>query len=139
MRKRACKAFAWWMYDACISFNVVNYESFEVAIEAIGQYDPGMKSPSFHEVRVSLLKEEVEETNMIKRDHEKEWNTYGCSLTCDGWVDRKNRTLINFLVNTPRGSFLLKSVDASAHSKAGEFLYELTCKYVERVAPSNIV
>lgn len=73
------------------------------------------------------------------KGHEKEWNAYGCSLMCDGWLDRRHRTLINFLVNTPRGSFFLESVDASEHSKTGELMYELICKYVERIGPSNVV
>lgn len=47
LRRRACKAFARWMYDACIPFNAVNCERFDVAIEAIGQYGPGMKPPFF--------------------------------------------------------------------------------------------
>lgn len=59
LRRRACKAFARWMYDAVIPFNAVNYPSFDVYVEAQGQYRPGMKPPSYHEVRVPLLKEEV--------------------------------------------------------------------------------
>lgn len=73
------------------------------------------------------------------KGHEKERNTYGCSLMCDGWLDQRQRTLINFLVNTPWGSFFLESVDASTHSITGELLYESICKYVERIGPSNVV
>ncbi|KAL6535714.1 hypothetical protein OROHE_012558 [Orobanche hederae] len=118
LRKRACKAFAKWM-----------------AIRT----GPGMKPPSYHEVRVPLLKEEVADANQLMKAHEAEWVTYGCSLMCDGWEDRKHRCLIKFLVNTPRGSFFLESVDASAVAKTGDMLFELISKYVEMIGPKNVV
>lgn len=39
-----------------ISFNFAKLDLFNCAIEAIGQYDPNLKSPSYHELRVLLLK-----------------------------------------------------------------------------------
>lgn len=35
----------------------------------------------------------------------------------DGWTDKKIRTIINFLVNSPKGKNVLKSIDASVISK----------------------
>lgn len=91
-RRRACKAFAKWMYDTGIPFNVVNHPSFAVYVEAQGQYGPGMKPPSYHEVRVPLLKEEVEDTRKLMKVHEAEWVIHGCSIMCDGWEDKKHRS-----------------------------------------------
>lgn len=51
LRDRAVTKFARWMYDASIAFNAVKYKSFGPAVEAIGQYGPGMKPPSYHETR----------------------------------------------------------------------------------------
>ncbi|KAG5621435.1 hypothetical protein H5410_006653 [Solanum commersonii] len=57
LRDRAVSAFARWMYDAGLSFNYVNYtESFGEFIEAVGQYGPGMKPPTYHEFLVRLLR-----------------------------------------------------------------------------------
>lgn len=70
-RNQACKMFVRWMYDAWIPFNAVDYSSFGPAIEASGQNGPGMKSPTYHEVRVPLLNREVEETNRILEEHKK--------------------------------------------------------------------
>ena len=53
------------MYDAGILFSVVKHDSFQVFIEVVGQHGPGMKAPSYHEVRVPLLKQEVENTPKI--------------------------------------------------------------------------
>lgn len=38
---RARLALARWMYDVGIPFNAVNYDSFQEAIEAVGQFGPG--------------------------------------------------------------------------------------------------
>ena len=53
-------------------------------IEAIGQYGVGMKGPSIYEVRVTLLKKELELTKDSMKDHEMEWKKNGCSIMSDG-------------------------------------------------------
>lgn len=57
----------------------------------------------------------------------------------DGWSDRKQRTLINFLVNSPHGTVFMESIDASSFVKTGEKLCELLDRYVERVGEHNVV
>ena len=84
LRARVCRSFARWMYDADIPFNAVTYDSFKVFIETVGQYGLGVKPPSYHEVRVPLLKQEVEATRAMMKDHEEAWVKYGCSILSDG-------------------------------------------------------
>jgi hypothetical protein len=59
-----------------------------------------------------LLVKAVKEIDGEKK-HEDAWSQYGCTLMSDGWTDRRGRHLINFLVNSPKGTFFLESVDAS--------------------------
>ncbi|RWR76134.1 hypothetical protein CKAN_00455200 [Cinnamomum micranthum f. kanehirae] len=80
LREHACIRFARWMYDAGIPFNAVNCDSFGPMIEAIEQYGPGMKPPSYHEVQVPLLKKEIEHTNNLMKGHRDDWVKYGCSI-----------------------------------------------------------
>ena len=40
----------------------------------------------------------------------------GCTIMTDGWTDKKRRTIINFLVNNPKGTMFLKSIDVSANN-----------------------
>lgn len=108
-------------------------------IEAIGQYGPGMKAPIYHEVREPLLKNEVKSTRETMNDHEEEWEKNGCSLMADGWKDKRERTLINFLINCPKGSMFIKSVDASANSKTGEKVFQLLVTFVEEIVVSKVV
>ena len=138
-REEVCQLFARWMYDAGIPFNAVNYDSFAAFVEGVGQYGPGMKPPSYHEVRVPLLKKELEHTNSLMKDYREEWAKKGCSIMADGWTDRRGRTLINFLVNSPKGSVFIESIDASSYVKSGAKMFELLDKFVKRIGPSNVV
>ncbi|CAD6244751.1 unnamed protein product [Miscanthus lutarioriparius] len=76
-------------YECGIPFNAINSRSFEIMCEAIGQYGPGYKPPSFHEVRVPWLGKAVEQTNKLKEKHEAAWKQYGCTLMSDGWTDKR--------------------------------------------------
>lgn len=139
LREKACTDIARWMYEAAIPFNVVNHDSFKVAIESIGRYGVGMRPPSYHEVRVPLLKKEVTRTDNIMRGHREEWARTGCSIMSDGWQDRSHRSLINFLVNSSKGSMFIESVDASSYIKTGERMFQLLDKMVEKIGEGNIV
>ena len=56
----------------------------------------------------------------------------------DGWTDRKERSLVNFLVNSSRGTMFMKSIDASSMVKTGDKLFELN-SWVEEVGEANVV
>ena len=101
-KERVDILFYRWMYDAAIPFNAVNYASFQPMLEAIGQYGVGYKGPSFHNVRVTNLKKELALTNDSMKDHFTKWKKNGYSIMSDEWTDRKERSLVNFLVNSLR-------------------------------------
>lgn len=122
LRLNAIQKFCRWMYDAGIPFNAVKYDSLGPALQAITEIGCGMKPPSYHEVRVPMLMLELAHTKKFLKENEVEMKAHGCSLMADGWRDRKGRALINFLVNTPRGSMFIESVDASSYSHTGKLL-----------------
>ncbi|KAL0455577.1 UNVERIFIED_CONTAM: hypothetical protein Slati_0896900 [Sesamum latifolium] len=132
LRENAVQKICRWMYDAGLPFNVVNYESLGPAIEAIGQYGPGMKPPSYYEIRVKYLKKELEHTNNILKAWEEDQTKYECSLMADGWTDRKHRSLINFLVNSPKGTKFIGSVDASSYSHTGSPLLDMLRDFIAK-------
>ena len=138
-RERACSLISRWMYNAAIPFNAVTYPSFQPMIEASGQYGVGMKEPSIYEVRVTHLKKELELTKNSMEDHEMEWKNNGCSIISDGWTDRKERTLVNFLVNYSKGTMFMESINASSMIRTGEKMFELLDKWVDQVGEENVV
>nr|XP_019702101.1 uncharacterized protein LOC105033135 [Elaeis guineensis] len=140
LRDKTCRELARWMYDAGIPFNVVNYLNFAVEIEAIGQFGPGMKPPSYHEIRVPLLRKEVEHTRDLTKGHQEKWARYGCSIMSDGWKDEiAKKDIINFLVNSLKGSVFIKSVDAFHAVKSGNLLFKLLDDMVEEIGEANVI
>jgi hypothetical protein len=138
-RGKVCQYIARFFYRNRIAFNVAHSKSFKMMVEAIGNCGPHLKPPSYHELRVPMLKEELRYTNEMLEDNRKEQAKYGCSIMADGWTDTKGRTLINFLVNSSAGTMFVKSVDASAYMKTGQKVYELLDSFVEEVGEKNVV
>nr|XP_004500101.1 uncharacterized protein LOC101496546 [Cicer arietinum] len=108
-------------------------------LEAVGNYGLHLKPPSYHELRVPLLEKELEYTKALLNGHQLHHAKYGCSIMSDGWTDRKNMTLINFLVNSTAGTMFVKSIDASSYMKTGIKIFELLDNFVEEIGEQNIV
>ncbi|KAA0062060.1 hypothetical protein E6C27_scaffold89G004020 [Cucumis melo var. makuwa] len=122
-----------------VPLNACTYDSFAPMIESIGQFGLGLKPPTYHELRVPCLKKELEATNELMRSLKAEWAKVGCTVMADGWTDRRNRTLINFLVNSPKGTMFIESIDASSYVKDGKKMFELLDNFVERIGEANVV
>ncbi|GMQ01633.1 hypothetical protein CsSME_00048203 [Camellia sinensis var. sinensis] len=90
-------------------------------------------------IRIPYLKKEVNHVHKLMKEHKEDWAKYGCSIMCDGWTDRKHRTLINFLVNCPRGTMFLESIDASSYSKDANKIFSLLDKFVDKIGEANVV
>ncbi|GJU78946.1 hypothetical protein Tco_1276016 [Tanacetum coccineum] len=65
LRFHACRLLAKWFYNVGLPFNAANYDSFQIAIKVVAQFGPGFKPPSMYELRVPLLKKEVEDTENV--------------------------------------------------------------------------
>ena len=57
----------------------------------------------------------------------------------DGWTDRKRRSICNFLVNSPKGTVFLYSLDTTEISKTAEKVFEMIDKVVDEVGEKNVV
>ncbi|XP_068503640.1 uncharacterized protein [Phaseolus vulgaris] len=138
-REDTCQQIALFFYNNVIPFNVARSEEFTKMVEMIAKHDPGIKPPSYHEIRVKYLKQQVEKTNQILEEHRLCWKKYGCTIMTDGWTDRKRRTILNFLVNSPKGIVFLKSIDASDISKTADKIFKMMDDVVEEVGEDNVM
>ncbi|RVW88707.1 hypothetical protein CK203_043770 [Vitis vinifera] len=103
------------MYSKGLPFNTVNDPYWSPMIDAVANFGPGFKPPSMHELRTWILKEEVNDLN------------------------GKSRCLINFLVNSPAGTWFMKSIDASDTIKNGELMFKYLDEVVEEIGEDNVV
>ena len=115
IKEEACQAIARFFYNNVIPFNVAKSEEFTAMFDLVSRHDLGFKPPSYHEIIVKYLKEEVTNTSLALLSHMDEWKKTRCTIITDGWNDKKIRT--NFLVNNPNGIVFVNSIDASAISK----------------------
>ena len=68
-------------------------------IDAVAICGPGFKAPIEVELSGYLLDDMVEDMRVELEENRKKWIEKGCTIMTDGWTDRRNRTLLNFLVS----------------------------------------
>ncbi|PKU77311.1 hypothetical protein MA16_Dca016878 [Dendrobium catenatum] len=132
-------AVARWFFYCCIPFNALTSVYAPKIIDVIVAIGPGYKLPSYHNMRVNLLRDCKEECRLLIDSYRKTWKDTGYTLMTDGWTDSRSRTLINFLIYCPRGVAFLKSVDASDITKDATTLCSLFAEVVEWVGPESVV
>ena len=108
-------------------------------MKLVSNFGPGFDAPTSHEYRTWMLKEEVNDVQSMMKEHQKAWKRYGCTIMSNGWSDGKSRCLINFLVNSPQGTWFLKSVDALASIKNGDLLYGYLDDLIQQIGEENVV
>ncbi|KAL6524933.1 hypothetical protein OROMI_030526 [Orobanche minor] len=138
-KERVKMHIANFFYECGIPLNAANSRSYEIMVESIGQFGPGLKPPSYHELRVPLLEKAKKETDKIKERHEKAWRQYGCTLMSDRWSDKRGRHLINFLANSPEGTFFLKSLDVSSEIQDAVMLANLFEQQIDEIGRDFVV
>lgn len=57
----------------------------------------------------------------------------------DWWTDGVGRTLINFLVNCPKGTIFLKSLDGSEYIKDAKLIHKMINDVIDEVGEKNVV
>ena len=68
-------------------------------IDAVSICGAGFKAPTEDELSGPLLLDMVEEMKLELEDHKNIWSQKGCTIMMDGWIDRRSRILLNFLVS----------------------------------------
>ena len=67
------------------------------------------------------------------------WETYGCTIMCDGWTGQTKLSIINFMVYSKGNTIFLKSVDASDKIKDNKYIYGLLKDVIKEVGEANVV
>ena len=57
----------------------------------------------------------------------------GCPLMLDGWTNNRERSITNFLVNSPKGTVFLKYIDTFDISKNAENLFQMLDSLVQEI------
>lgn len=123
-----------------IPFSIARNNSFfQPAIDAIVIACLGYKAPSYYDFRGCLPENEKAKCSKRLGEFRGLWAQTGCILTSNGWTEQKGRTLVNFLVNCPKGAMFMKFVDASLHIEDAMLLYDLFDVIIQEVGPQHVV
>ncbi|QHO56215.1 uncharacterized protein DS421_3g71820 [Arachis hypogaea] len=139
LREEVCLDISAFFYNNGIPFNISRSEEYSRMFEKAIRYGQGFKPPSYHELRVPLLKKHVELVQQSLEKHRVYWKQVGCTIMTDGWIDKRRRTILNFLVNSPKGIVFLKSIDASHITKIADKIFKMIDDVVEEVGEKNVI
>ncbi|XP_030509212.2 uncharacterized protein LOC115723888 [Cannabis sativa] len=139
LRDKVCMDIGRCFFENALPFHLVKSPSFISMCRSIGDYGRGLKTPSMYELRTWILKEEMNTTNAIVEDIKQSWPLTGVSIISDGWSDIRNRGIINILVNNPKGTVFLKSIDGSSFSKDAPRLFKMLDDVIEEIGKHLVV
>lgn len=135
----AAKGVGRFFFEAGIDLNAIKLPSFQKMMDAAIKCGSGFKVPKYNELRGWILQEDLEEVQERVQDVKLSWGRTGCSILLDIWTDQRGRRLIGILVDCPRGTIFLRSVDASNVIEDTDALVSLFSRVIEEVGVHNVV
>ena len=138
-RKKVMECIAAWFNEAGIPSNTVCLESFDLMLEAIGQFGPGLRAPSPDELDGPLLQKQVLAINNSIEALKKSWALEGCSILVNiGYGDNESLVL-NMAVHCSQVVCFLRSVRLPSDRDFESSIFELVDSCIEEVGENNVV
>lgn len=122
-----------------IAFNVIQTEAFQEMIEAVSNFGPGYKLPSYSTLRTKLVKNNREIVEEYVAEVKGSWSICGCTVMSDMWTDMNGRSYINVIASSPNGAVFLRSFERSADKHTGDFLKDLLVSVIEEIGAEHVV
>nr|XP_048323275.1 uncharacterized protein LOC125420644 [Ziziphus jujuba var. spinosa] len=119
--------------------NKVSSHHFKNLVAGCQQAEPGIEPPTPYEINTKYLDMEYEEIKDHVNKMKAKWETYGCTIMCDGWTGPTRMSIINFMVYSKGSTVFLKSIDASNQIKDHKYIYEQLKKIILDVGKKNVV
>jgi hypothetical protein len=138
-RDRACEYICQFFYEAGIPHNAVNLPSFDLMLEAIGDFGRNLDGPSSHEMSNPFLQKAKKKVMNSFKNHEEQWALTGCSLMTDAWTDKRSRGVMNLVVHSAYGVCFLNSVECSSVKKNGKYIFDLVDRCIDDIGEKNVI
>ncbi|KAL6841160.1 hypothetical protein ACP4OV_029129 [Aristida adscensionis] len=140
-KRRVIECITAWFNEAGIPFNTVCLKSFDIMLEAIAEFSPGLHGPSLDELHGPLLQTQVLEINDSIEALKKSWASEGCSIQVDIGLHDNDGRHINLAVHCPQGVSFLRSIHLSPNdfNYNEERICQLVDSCIEMVGVENVV
>ena len=99
----------------------------------------GIEPSSSYEIKSKYLEMEYKDMEAYVNLQREKWETYGCTIMCDGWTGSTKLSIINFMVYSKGSTIFLKSVNASDKIKDNKYIYGLLKDVIKEVGEANVV
>eukprot|EP01018_Ginkgo_biloba_P019938 Gb_40356 [translate_table: standard] len=126
-------------YANGISFNVARSPYYGEMVKAIQGAPSGYKPPGFEKLRTTLVDKEKGRVEEEVAPLKHAWSIDGCSIVMDGWIDIRNRPLLNIIVSSTSGPYFFRAIDCSGEEKNTFFLRDVLSAAIDEVGVSNVV
>ncbi|KAF5466243.1 hypothetical protein F2P56_016188 [Juglans regia] len=137
---QAQKSIARFFYETGVDFSAANSASFKRMINAtLGHGQTEYDVPSCQELKGWMLQDEVKEMQEYVKKIRHSWESTGCSILLDAWVDEKGRHLVNFLVDCPQGAVYLRSSDVTSFIGDVDTLQSVLDGVIKEIGVDNVV
>ncbi|XP_066374725.1 uncharacterized protein [Miscanthus floridulus] len=124
---------------ACILHNTVTLPSFDLMLEAIGDFGRNLRGPTPYEMSGKFLQKRKRKVQESLKSHQESWELNGCTIMTDAWIDKRGRGVMNLVVHSAYGVCFLDSVDCSVVKKDGRYIFELVDRCIEEIGVQNVV
>ena len=138
-RDRACEYICQFFYEAGIPHNTVTLPSFDLMLEAIGDFGRNLRGPTPYEMSGKFLQKRKRKVHETLKSHKESWELNGCTVMTDAWTDKRGRGVMNLVVHSAYGVCFIDSVDCSAVKKDGRYIFELVDRCIEEIGVQNVV
>lgn len=132
-------AIARFFFACGIPFDAGSSPYFKRMVRALNDGIPGYKTPSYEGLRTVLADKEKACIEKIMAPLKVSWSVDGSSIVMVGWKDTGNRSLLNIIVSSTSGPYLLRTIVCSEKNKTAVFLKDHLCEAIDAVGPSNVV
>lgn len=132
------KCIARFFYENNVDFSVAKSPTFSKMVDAIIACGcSGFEIPSCNELN-SCIQDELGDIHRYVKEVRQSWRDTGCSILLDGWIN-EGHSLMNILVDCPKGPIFLKSADTSGCDENVEAMMSLLDGVIEDIGAENVI
>lgn len=126
-------------YENGLDFSAVDSVSFHSMISLFSRRGPKYQVPTVEELKGWIFNDLMKEMHKYVDGVKKSWSETGCSILLDGWEDANGRSLVNILVDCPKGTVYLRSYDISDCVKNLDKMQSFFVTVLAEVGIENVV
>lgn len=98
-------------YENGLDFDAASSTSFKSMISLFSRRGIQCQAPTVEELKGWIFRDVMKEATSRVDEIKRSWAVTGCSILLDGWTYANDRTFVNVLADSPKGTVYLSSSD----------------------------